>query len=58
MIGIDTIVALNPVTSTVVNTPGNSASLKSLQMIGSEWSLPALKTTQANTASSGSRKRM
>ena len=27
-----------------IDTMGNSASLKSLQMIGSEWSSPALKT--------------
>ena len=58
MIPIDTIVSIKSGDEYVVNTPGNSASLKSLQMIGSEWSLQALKTMQANTASSGSRKRM
>lgn len=58
MIPIDTIVSIKSGDEYGGKYTGNSASLKSLQMIGSEWSLPALKTMQANTASSGSRKRM
>lgn len=58
MIPIDTIVSIKSGDEYGGKYTGKLGIIKSLQMIGSEWSLPALKTTQANTASSGSRKRM
>lgn len=58
MIPIDTIVSIKSGDEYGGKYTGKLGIIKKFTDIGSEWSLPALKTTQANTAPSGSRKRM
>ena len=60
MIPIDTIVSIKSGDEYGGKYTGKLGIIKKFtdDRVGVEWSLPALKTTQANTASSGLRKRM
>lgn len=58
MIAIDTIVSIKSGDEYGGKYTGKLGIVKDLRMIGLEWSSRVLKTTQVNTVSSGSIKRM